>query len=153
MFEDLVGFGRPAGGEAKNANAGAFECVGLEGGSVVGDMGGGVFGGWIRRICAGYCTQHASGSGDVDGNGTSSVLTVADRNDAGAADQADGGLEADDAVDRCGAGDGTIGFGADGGFHLTSRYGGSTAGRRTAWIAIECVRIACLATDRAPAGD
>ena len=85
--------------------------------------------------------------------GPGGVLAVADRDDVRAADQADGGLQPDDAVDRGRAGDRTVGLGPDREADQAGRDRRAAAARDSAGIAVERPGIARLAADGAPAGD
>src|SRR5262249_36765722 len=85
------------------------------------------------------------------GHGAGGVLAVGDGDDARAAHQAHGGLQAHEAADGGGADDGSIGLGADGGGAEVGGGGGGGSGARSAGGAGEGVGGAGEAGGGAPA--
>ena len=82
---------------------------------------------------------------------TGGVLRMGDRNDAVTAHQADGRLDADDAVDPGRTDDRAVGLGTYREYRESGRYRDGRAARRAARTAIEHVWISHLAADTAPA--
>ena len=100
---------------AEDADARAVEALGIEKARVVGGnfparrSGRGVGG-----IGACERAEKRGSIGDRAAHRPRGVLVVRDRDDAGAADQSDRGLDADDTVGRGGADDGAVGLRAHG---------------------------------------
>ena len=69
--------------------------------------------GWITRIDPAQRTEQGGNVGHAASHRTGGVLAVGDGNNPGAADQAQGGFQADDPVDGGRADDRAVGFGAD----------------------------------------
>ncbi len=116
-------------GVAKDADAGAAEAGAIEELSVVvvrlalADLGGGVV-----RIDGGDGGEDRGAVGDSAADGAGGVLGVGDGNDAGARDEAEGGLDADESIGVGRADDGAVGLGADGGGAEIGGSGGAGAG-------------------------
>ena len=91
--------------------------------------------------------------GDVARHRACRVLRMTDRHDMRARNEAHGRFDSDKSVDRCGAGDRSVGFRADR-CSGEARGGGCARTRaRAAGVAIERVRIARQAAHSAPATD
>ena len=148
-----LGIGAEPGGKAHHPDPRAAQGVGAERGGEVGAVGIGLASGRIGRVATGDDTEQDRGLLDGAGNRSGGVLADADRDDPAAADHADGRFIPDDAVDRGGAGDRSVGFGADRKVDLARRHRRARSARRSARIAIERMGVAGLATDRAPARD
>jgi hypothetical protein len=136
---DGVGDGVVAHGLAQDAEALAAEGVGVEAGAVVDGA-------------VGHGGEEEGGVADGAGHGPGAVLGVGDRDDAALGDEADGGLEADEAVDGGGAEDAAVGLGADADEGEAGRDRGAGAGARAAGVVVEGVGVAGEAAAAAPAG-
>ena len=148
-----LGIGAEPGGKAHHPDPRAAQGVGAERGGEVGAVGIGLASGRIGRVAAGDDAEQDRGLLDGAGNRPGGVLADADRDDPAATDHADGGLVPDDAVDRGGAGDRSVGLCADRKVDFARRHRRARSARRTARIAVECMGVAGLAADRAPARD
>src|SRR5206468_198483 len=95
--------------------------------------------------------EHRRGVGDGAGVRADCVLRVRDGDDAGTGDQADGWLDAHDAVVVRGAHDGAVGLGADGDGGEVRGRRRARSGARPARVAIERVRVVALTAAAAPA--
>ena len=115
-------------------------------------LGIGQGGGRVLGIAARHHGQQQRRIGHAGGHRPGGVLTVADRHDPGAADQADSGLEPDDPVDAGRAGDRAIGFGAHRAPGHPRRHRRSAAAARSAWGAIGGIGVAGLPAHARPAG-
>jgi len=94
--------------------------------------------------------QQDGGVAHGAGHGAGGVLAVRDGNDAAAAEKADGGFDAHDAVHGRRADDGAIGLRAHGDGAKIGGDGGARSGARSAGVAVERVGIAGLAAAPAP---
>ena len=95
----------------------------------------------VGGVDAGERAEQDRSVADGAGNRASRVLSLRNRNDAGATYQTDRRFDADHAADRGGAEDRTVGFGADGDRAQVGRHAGGGAGAGAARIAVEGVGI------------
>ena len=107
----------------------------------------------VAGIEAGDCLQHQGGVGDGARHRPGGVLRGGDRDDAAAAHQPQGWLDANQPAGRCRRHDRAVGLGADG---QRGQAGGdrrARTGTRTAGVAVERIRIFCQSAATAPAAD
>ena len=140
-----------AGLEPRDADALALQGVDVERGGIVLLAGVCFCGCGVRRVRASDDGEKKGGVRDGQHHRPGRVLRRADRHDVRARDEADGWLEADNAVGGGGAHDRTVRLGADGRRSKASRHRRARTGRRPAGIAVKHMRIARLAAHRTPA--
>jgi hypothetical protein len=152
-FRDGVNSGVLLHEVAEQAEPGAAQGVGFQAGGVV---GGGVAsrggGGGVAGVGPGHDVEGGREVGDVAGHRADSVERERERDDAAAAVEPEGGLEAGDAVGRSGAADGAAGVGAESEGGETRRDARTGAAARTAGGAIEDVGIEDLSAEGAEGG-
>jgi len=142
----------PAHRLAQQAEALAFQRIGLEEGGVVGrDVAGGGVAGRIGFVNARHRAEQQRRVRDRARHRARGVLADRDRDDAVAADQAHGGFQADQSGDGSGADDAAVGFGADADRGEAGRDRSAGAGTGAAGIAVERVGVLRLPAARAPA--
>ena len=150
-------FERTIGAEARrethHADALALERIRIEASGIIRTVGVGGACIGIGGVTASDHGQHLGGLSNRAGHRPGGILTAADRDDMSPADQPDGGLIPDDAVDRGGAGDRSVGLRTDGEIDQPGGDRSAAAARRAARVAIKRVGIAGLPADRAPARD
>ena len=133
------------------ADAGAAEAVGIEELRVISErLSGAGGGGAVFGINSGESTEQDRGVADGAAHGASAILRVGDGNDAAAADESDGGLDADGAVGGGRTDDGAVGFRADGEGAEICGDACAGAGAGAARIAVESVGIFGEAAAAAP---
>ena len=141
-----------SGEAARDADARPRQSVGVEIRRVVAQpVRLGVRGGRIPRVGTGQHPQHDRGVAHGARHRSRGVLAVRDRDDAGAADEADRRLDADDAVGRPRADDRPVGLRADRRRNEAGSHRDRRPRARSAGVPVEGVGIAALAAARAPA--
>ena len=104
----------------------------------------------VGRVDALDHREHGGRVGHVAGHRPGRVLLRRDRDDAAAADQAEGGLDADDVVGAGRADDRAVGLGADGDRGQVRGGGDRRAAAGAARVAVEDVRVVGLPAPRGP---
>ena len=124
---DRVGLGAdPEHALPPHADAGAAQAVGVQEAAVVAEgVAAAVGGGRVAWVDPGHRAEDGGGVGHGPGHRAGHVLAVGQRDDAGAAGQAEGRLDADQGVVGGGADDRAVGLGAE-------RGGGQAGGDRGA---------------------
>jgi hypothetical protein len=135
-------------GVVDDADALAAERVELQRRGVVGDRGGRRVGRRVLGVLARDRLQLGGRVGDGLGHRAGGVLRRADREDAGARDQADRGPQADVALRGGRADDRAGGLGADRDRGQAGRRGRAAAGGRPGRRRVDVVRVQHLAAER-----
>ena len=138
-----------AGEIPRDADPRTAEAIGVEERGVVRfDLG--LRGRFVPVVRARERREQRRRVGDGSSHRPRRVLGVRDRDDAGAAHEADGGLDPDDPVDRGGADDRAVGLGPDGDGAQVRRDRDAGARARAAGAAVERVWVPALAAAGAP---
>ncbi len=117
---------------ARHADACALQPTLFQRDAVVNQLAAARLRGRVAGVGARHRVQHQRGVGHAARHRASGVLRVGHRDDATAADQSQGRLDAHQAAGRCRRDDGAIGAGADRQRGQASRDGGARAGTRAA---------------------